>query len=64
MPDNLLDWIVASFMLAGSFGGIMYLIQRMMDMMTRKDKYDPWEPEIRTTTLPARIEPPISARRK
>ena len=63
MPDNLLDWIVASFMLAGSFGGIMYLIQRTLDMITPKDKYDPWE-EATRTTLPARIEPPISARKK
>jgi len=65
MPDNLFDWLIASFMLTGSLGGVLYLADRIVTMMTPKPepKYNPWE-EMSRAAIPARIEPPISARKK
>jgi hypothetical protein len=60
---DYVDTVVFIYLAFGALGGIVYLVQRSVDAMTPKDKYDPWE-EATRTTLPARIEPPISARKK
>lgn len=65
MPDNLFDWLMISYLSAGALGGVLYLADRIVNMITPKPepKYNPWE-EMTRASVPARIEPPISARRK
>lgn len=64
MPDNLIQWLFAAYFAFGSFGGILYIANLIVDKMAEKDKYNPWEEMARPVTNPVRVEPPISARKK
>jgi len=64
MPDNSVQWAFAAYFALGSFGGLLYFINYIVDKMAAKDKYNPWEEMARPTVEPSRNEPPISARKK
>lgn len=66
MPDNMTQWFFAAYFALGAFGGFLYIAHLIVDKLTKKDTYDPWEVREQRVVYhePMPHEAPISARKK